>query len=245
MDFIILILILMALCIHRGHSLHMGMIVPTNAIVAVGLSVMTSINPPIMSARELVNLGAKQFVQGDVKESRITLDRAAELYPNIIPVLWQRGISQYYTQEYKGCRDQFEGDVSLNPSDTEEIVWAEICHAAYEGLPTAYKESKTLPSRDARPVMKYVYDLFKTEPGSDLQKIQEDQLKEAGSKVGDPGALFYSRLYLGLYKMAENQNTEAIAYFKEALDTSYASKYNDFMIAVARNSITSIEEQKK
>jgi lipoprotein NlpI len=61
------------------------------------------------------------------------LCRAIQADPSIAPLLWQRGISLYYANEFKLAAAQFRRDVGGNPNDTEEAIWAFLAEAQLDG----------------------------------------------------------------------------------------------------------------
>ena len=63
--------------------------------------------------------------------------------------------------------------------------------------------------------------------------LMENFLK---NHAGDPKAVFYSDLYLGLFYDSVSPNpTLASSYFSKALATPYAKSASDFMISTAEN----------
>ena len=191
-----------------------------------------------LNTRELLDIGQKQFIQGEIAASTNTFNEVATSRPDLVPVLWQRGISLYFNKDFKDCNSQFQGDVTLNPSDTEEIIWATLCSAEITGdLEEAQKDMITLRKPDRRPIMRYVYDLFKVSPNSNELKLVLSNLLKEGEKDPDGGAYFYSRLYASLYYIAAGNEKAALLYIKDGLDSRYANRFQkkDYMVAVALN----------
>ena len=77
----------------------------------------------------LVRAGMAAFVQGDVTTSLLRFDEAAAADATKRPLLWQRGLSLFYQEQYALGAEQFRLDVAANPNDTEESIWALICEA--------------------------------------------------------------------------------------------------------------------
>ena len=55
-------------------------------------------------------------------------------------LLWQRGISLYYANDFAGSATQFRDDVAANPNDTEEAIWAFIAEAQLLGADVARRQ---------------------------------------------------------------------------------------------------------
>lgn len=77
--------------------------------------------------------------QGDVEGSVRYFDEALAADPALRPYLWQRGLSLYYLGSpenpdlWQEGAAQFRDDVAVNPSDTEESIWAFMCEARLFG----------------------------------------------------------------------------------------------------------------
>mmetsp|Transcript_47924 Transcript_47924/g.95034 ORF Transcript_47924/g.95034 Transcript_47924/m.95034 type:complete len:270 (+) Transcript_47924:121-930(+) len=173
-----------------------------------------------VSPRELISLGMSLFRQGKVSESADVFDRVLDVDSKYEPYLWQRGLSLYYAERFEEGAAQFRRDVAVNPSDTEEAIWAFMCEAqlpqppqANKGVAAASSEQTAQPSdrtafeaarrgmlvltqEDRRPYMRVAYDLFRG-------TASEQALAEVGHAAGSGSAAdFYSQLYLGLYNEA-------------------------------------------
>ena len=203
--------------------------------------ISNALNNAPLNTRQLLDLAQNQFMTGKLEDSSNTFNQVAKIRPELIPILWQRGISLYFSHDYDSCRSQFEGDVALNPSDTEEIVWAVLCAAkdgSISNLENAQKSMLELRQPDKRPIMRNVYELFKISPNSDSSQLALLKLLEEGDKDPNGGAYFYSRLYASLYKLAAGDNKNALLYINDSLENSpYAKRFEkkDYMVAVAYN----------
>lgn len=71
--------------------------------------------------------------------------RAADA--SLDPLLWQRGLSLYYTRDFQQSADQFRRDVAANPNDTEEAIWAFLAEAQIIGAPQARAQFLKVRSR--------------------------------------------------------------------------------------------------
>ena len=58
-----------------------------------------------------------------MEESIEDFDAALAASPQLLPYLWQRGLSLYYVGRYQEGAKQFRDDVAVNPNDTEESIW--------------------------------------------------------------------------------------------------------------------------
>jgi lipoprotein NlpI len=58
---------------------------------------------------------------------------ALQADPSIASLLWQRGISLYYANEFKAAASQFRRDVETNSNDTEEAIWAFLAESQLVG----------------------------------------------------------------------------------------------------------------
>lgn len=148
--------------------------------------------------------------------------------PALKEYLWQRGLTQYYANDFKGCSQQFRIDVAKNPRDTEEILWAMICDARQDGFKNAQSRMLTLPQPDPRPIMKAVVDVYSgVRPPEYLNSLGES----AGIKSSD---FFYSKLYLGLYEEIKGNVAASSSYIRTAVDSFYGVNSNDYMASLAK-----------
>ena len=108
-----------------------------------------------MQARDFVNSGMRKFLDGDVEGSVSDFDRAIDLDPSQKPRLWQRGLSLYYAGEYEKAAEQFRVDVSLNPNDTEEALWAYLSEARLVGSAKAKEQVRFIhrPGRSSQSLL--------------------------------------------------------------------------------------------
>lgn len=161
----------------------------------------------------------QRFRAGDVKGSVASFDRALEVNPGSKPYLWQRGLSLYYAEEYEKAAQQFRNDVAVNPNDTEEAIWAYLSECQTLGVDTARQQLLKV-GRDQRPVLRGVYEAIKA--GS-LPEYQASNAQEE----------FYLALYRGLLLEAEGQVEGSSQEIQKAVQSRYAQKGRDYMIAVA------------
>jgi hypothetical protein len=189
-------------------------------------------------ARDLVRTGMTQFRKGDIKGSLLSFDSAVKIAPSVSPYLWQRGISQYYNDDFTACSKQFRSDVAVNPADTEEVVWGAMCDARLSGFKTAQSSMLPLPQPDSRPVMRVVYNVFKGQSPKKLT-ITAQSLGGLGENGRpNPSAQFYANLYLGLYLEANNEPKASLESINTAAASSYCSDKGsggDYMCSVAKN----------
>ena len=153
---------------------------------------------------ELFREGVTAFYDARPKDSVAAFDRLIELVPDSKPQLWQRGLSLYYTGDYKGGRDQFEVHQTVNTADVENAAWHFICVARAENVEAARKVLIPIEG-DSRIPMKEVHELFAGK-GS-----PEAVLKAAESGEGEDlrNHRCYAHLYLGLYFEALGDHDKA------------------------------------
>lgn len=153
---------------------------------------------------ELFREGVAAFYDAKPKESVAAFDKLIELVPESKPKLWQRGLSLYYTGDYKGGREQFEVHQTVNTADVENAAWHFICVARAESVEEARKVLIPIEG-DSRIPMKEVHELFAGK-GS-----PEAVLKAAESGEGEDlrNHRCYAHLYLGLYFEALGEEAKA------------------------------------
>jgi tetratricopeptide (TPR) repeat protein len=179
---------------------------------------------------QIVQQGMSLFRKGDVKGSIAQFNRATDKSPSLSAVMWQRGLSYYYAEQYDEGSKQFRYDIAANPSDAEEIIWTVLCESKLQGFPTALANMPILPRTDRRPIMRAVFDMFQG-------KTDEKTLIDLGDKSGlnnSGGDYFYSRLYLSLYREAKGDVEASKQFMKDAVKSYYGKTSSDYMTAVAR-----------
>lgn len=158
--------------------------------------------------------GVETFYAAKPKESVAAFDELIKLQPEAKPQLWQRGLSLYYTGQFKEGREQFEVHQTVNPNDVENAAWHFICVAKAEGLEEAKKN--LIPIRgDSRVPMAEVHDLFSGK-GS-VENVMK--AAQAGAESDRANQLCYAHLYLGLYFEALGELEKAKEHMlKSAID---------------------------
>ena len=172
-----------------------------------------------LSPTELVQRGMRQFRERNLEDSITSFDRSAEIDPMIEPHLWQRGISYYYTKQFKEGQRQFELHQTVNPHDVENAAWHFICVARLNGLEVARK--KILPidvRRDKRIPMGEIYELY-------AGRATEATVLEAARKSDDQRAIMYAHLYLGLYREVAKNAEEARRHMRLAAAAKLKKHY--------------------
>lgn len=178
-----------------------------------------------MDARSLASRGMQLFRSRDVAGSLAAFDAALALDPSSAPYLWQRGLSLYYAERWEDGASQFRLNVSVNPNDTEESIWALLCEARLHGFDEARRRLLVV-GVDSRPVMRAAYAAF-SGAGS------LEALVQAGTASGAPHDAFYSLLYQGLYHEARGEAEAARAAVLAAVATPYGRGSNDYMASLA------------
>ena len=143
--------------------------------------------------------GVAAFFDAKPKESVTAFDKVIELASQVAPQLWQRGLSLYYTGEFKKGREQFELHQTVNPHDVENAAWHFICVARAENVEAARKALISIKG-DARVPMKEVHDLF-AGSGTEEAVMKAAENGDAGSEELR-NQLCYAHLYLGIYHEA-------------------------------------------
>ena len=178
------------------------------------------------TARSAFERGVQSFFDAKPKESVEAFDALLKLEPAAKPQLWQRGLSLYYTGDFKAGREQFETHQTYNSNDVENAAWHFLCVAKADGVEAARKVLIPIEG-DARVPMKQVHELFagKAKP--------EDVLKAAESGEGNElrNHRCYAHLYLGLYFEATGEDAKAKEHMVKAA-TDY--KMDHYMGKVAQ-----------
>lgn len=165
---------------------------------------LSAVSQEASNPRQLFNEGVSAFYDAKPKESVAAFDKLISLEPRAKPQLWQRGLSLYYTGDYKAGREQFEVHQTVNPADVENAAWHFICVARAENVEAARKALIPIEG-DSRIPMKEVHDLFAGK-GS-----EEAVLKAAETGEGETlrNHRCYAHLYLGLHFEALGDDAKA------------------------------------
>jgi len=174
-------------------------LLPLLCLLSLPLSAQEKATP-----NQLFREGVAAFYDANPKESVAAFDKLIELAPEAKPQLWQRGLSLYYTGDYKAGREQFEVHQTVNTTDVENAAWHFICVARAESVEAARKVLIPIEG-DSRIPMKEVHGLFAGK-GS-----VETVLAAAESGEGDDlkNHRCYAHLYLGLYFEALGDEAKA------------------------------------
>jgi lipoprotein NlpI len=158
----------------------------------------------VASPKELFREGVDAFYGAKPTESVAAFDKLIAIVPEAKPQLWQRGLSLYYTGDFKAGREQFETHQKVNTADVENAAWHFICVARAENVEAARKALISIEG-DTRVPMKQVHQLFAG------QASVEDVLKaaESGEGMDLKNHRCYAHLYLGLYFEALGDETQA------------------------------------
>eukprot|EP00667_Euglena_gracilis_P020167 EG_transcript_21772 len=205
-----------------------GLIVGRRAVHATVSAIIAAwgITPPALGvdARQTMQQATAAFFAADIDSAVRAYDSAAQQDPRVRPYMWQRGIALYYAGEFEACAQQFRLDVSVNPNDTEEAIWAFLCEARDPAVGFAAARERLLQvGPDPRPYMRAAYALFQG-------RAAERDLEAVGA---DRRTAFYSNLYLGLYAEAKGQTDEARRRITAAVNSPYRDS-GDYMYGVAQ-----------
>jgi lipoprotein NlpI len=173
--------------------------------------------------RAIMNRASEDFRAGRVADALRGFDRVATLSPSDAPYLWQRGIAQYYSGQFRECRDMFVSHRTVNPDDVENAVWHFLCVARAES-PEAARKQMLPVGPDSRVPMREVYQMFQG-------RMTEAQVMRAAGT--DPTAQFFARLYVGLFLEATGHAERGRVQIEVAAEDRFA-RYGGYMHDVAR-----------
>lgn len=199
--------------------------VVTPLLVAIGI---TSSAPALpANAASPVREGMSAFSSGDVEQSIQIFDSVIASQPSSKPYLWQRGLSLYYADRFADGAEQFATDVSVNPNDTEESIWNFMCVSRLDGFEAARAKMLKV-GQDRRPVMRASMALFRGETDEAALQALANGASRSASDV------FYSNLYLGLYREAQGDADGARRFISTAAKSQYGQKSGDYMADLAK-----------
>lgn len=174
-----------------------------HAKAAADFSKVIELKPPQgILADAYQERGESHFRLAKAKESVADFGEYLKMNPRRDPHHWMRGISYYYTKEFKKGYEQFERHQTVNTNDVENAVWHFLCLARAKGIAEAKK--KLIPIvGDGRIPMMEVHALFagKSTPEKVLAKAKADGVKGAQLER----QLFYAHLYLGIWYEATGE----------------------------------------
>jgi lipoprotein NlpI len=117
----------------------------------------------------------------------------------------------------------FASHRAVNPDDVENAAWHFLCVARAES-PDAARRQILPVGPDPRVPMREVYEMFRGQ-------MSQAQVMRAASR--DVGALFYARLYIGLYLEATGSIDAGRAQIEIAAESQFA-RVGGYMHDVAR-----------
>eukprot|EP01026_Neomeris_dumetosa_P061715 TRINITY_DN5827_c0_g1_i1.p1 TRINITY_DN5827_c0_g1~~TRINITY_DN5827_c0_g1_i1.p1 ORF type:complete len:270 (-),score=30.86 TRINITY_DN5827_c0_g1_i1:71-880(-) len=197
------------------------------AVVALGVGVARAGGLFGANINQLVKVGIQYFKQNELEKALDVFDTILENHPDYAPRLWYRGITLYYLNRYEEAAKQFRLDVTVNPNDTEEAIWAFLCEAKYMGVQKA-RENFMVVENDSRPILRKAYEVFRD--GGDAQEILALIKDQTGAKQ----EYFYGHLYAGLFHEANDNESESREAILQALKSTYAESFKDLMVQVAK-----------
>lgn len=170
-----------------------------------------------LSPRERDRRGDERLFAGRFDEAIADYDAFLAAEPDYDPYHWRRGIAYYYAGRYADGAAQFERHRLVNSDDVENAAWHFLCRARESDVDTARKE--LLPvGPDQRVPMMEVYELFAGRSTPEL-------VLERASSSGQPDALFFAHLYLGLYHDVLGDEERARTHIDLATTTHGRSHY--------------------
>jgi lipoprotein NlpI len=208
-------------------------------LLSVAISLLVAQNPPRQrltdTPQAIFDRAIADFMSGRVRASADGFDLLAEMMPDDVPRLWQRGVALYYEGRYKECARQFAVHRAVNPTDAENVAWHFVCVARAES-PRKARESVLTIVPDARVPMRELYDLLR-----DL--TTPERLLQAALSTGKPEAEFDAHLYLGLYFEAVGDAERTRIHITAAA----ADRFRDiagFMHAAARVHLRQLQQRR-
>ena len=209
-------------------------------LLPLALSVLLAQGPPRSSlpndgAQAIFDRAIDDFMRGRVRESADGFDLLAEMMPENVPRLWQRGVALYYEGRFRECARQFAAHRTVNPTDAENAAWHFVCVARAESVGKA-RESVLSVVADARVPMRELYDLLRgmTTP---------ERLLQAAMNAGTLEAEFDAHLYLGLYFEAFGDTERARLHITAAAADRF-ERVAGFMHAAARVHLRQLQRRR-
>ena len=209
-------------------------------LVPLALSLLLAQGPPRSGLpndgpQAIFDRAIADFMGGRVRASADGFDLLAEMMPQNVPRLWQRGVVLYYEGRFKECAKQFAAHRAVNPTDAENVAWHFVCVARAES-PGKARESVLSIVPDARVPMRELYDLLRgvTTP---------ERLLQAAMSAGTLEAEFDAHLYLGLYFEALG-DTERTRIHITAAAADRFEKVAGFMHAAARVHLRQLQRRR-
>ena len=213
---------------------------PAVIVLSVAISLLLAQGPPRQTVaagpQAIFDRAIADFMTGRVRASVDGFDLLAEMMPDDVPRLWQRGIALYYEGRFQECARQFASHRAVNPTDAENVAWHFVCVARAES-PRKARESVLSIVPDRRVPMPELYDLLRglTTPERLLQAA-----KSTGKKLE---AEFDAHLYLGLYFEAFG-DTERTRIHITAAAADRFRNIAGFMHAAARVHLRQLQQQR-
>lgn len=219
------VLLVLAMSTHHAWPWRVNVRSAAVASVASGILTTFSIMPaaraqPQPQPQSLIKEGMSSFQKGDLSGSLAYFDKARESDPRIYPYLWQRGLTQYYLEDFSGCAEQFRADLAVNPNDSEEIIWEFLC-TAKKGAVTATDMAKLdLLQRDRRAIMQVVKNVFSgAAPPTALDEYSNGNGASASASASSSDK-FYGNLYLSLFYESKGKATAFRASYRVSSNIS-------------------------
>lgn len=155
--------------------------------------------------------GRWHFQNGDAKNSVADFDKFLELAPQQTNSLWERGISLYYTGDYKEGAEQFVQYQSYHNADVENAVWRYFCQQKFDSKQKCRKDMLPIEG-DRRVGMMEIYRLFKGESTPEKVMLEVEGARTKGATKRND--LMHAHLYLSMFYDANGEMEKA----KEHID---------------------------
>ena len=177
--------------------------------------------------------GELAFASNHIADSIAAYDNAIELFPQIEPRLWQRGLALYYAGRFEDGVKQFETHQTVNSQDVENAVWHLLCGARVSGVDQGRKNLIPIQD-DTRVPMSQVYEMFagRMEPAAVMAAAELPTPEAPVGSANHNLQRYFAHLYIGLYWEMLDKPDQALTEMKAAEKVNPLGK-SDFMGRVA------------
>lgn len=181
--------------------------------------------------------GRWNFRIGAIDNSLRDFDRFVKEVPERANAQWERGITCYYTGDFRAGSKQFEDYQKYHNNDVENAVWRYLCQMKFDGKQKA--RAAILPiQNDTRIPMMEIYKLFRGE-STPAQVMDIVEIADGGEQ-SERQQRFHAHLYLALYFDSEGKSSKALEHAKAAV-RQYEN--GGYMWAVAVQHVRHLRQQ--
>jgi len=155
---------------------------------------------------------------------------------------WRLGIAYYISGDFEKSVKLFEEYYKHDDTDRETGLWHFLANAALTDIPTAQSKMLKYTKDDRQPFLQ-IYDFFLGNGGTITEFFRE--LYDAGLST-KPEAMFYARLYGGIYEEVSGNSENAAKFIRMAYESPWGRKTTGgphFMWQIARIIATAPTEE--